>query len=245
MFKIPRTVSIPYARAYRTSRQSKRVNFAIFNQDVEIHLTGLVEKEFPMAFRVTDYGFVVQGAKSNQMVQISKADGQYFKEDIRKYNGKYYRPIRFSYGSAISTEFIPPQIAIGGMIERETYAELNKFDGPRSHGVVATSSTVFGTDNLNDMIKLVNRLCGKLVVFDGKLWEQCEAPGYKYSTFGCSGEGGDVGFFIEYGNHSNFHFAARHKSAAVRQAVECAMRRSQEKAAEEIRKTKLNIEVFK
>lgn len=73
---------------------------------MNVDIKELTETEFPVAFIIHDYQSVYENAKSYDDFD---GNGEYkmFSEEMRTYNGKLFKPVRISHGTAISTNFEP------------------------------------------------------------------------------------------------------------------------------------------
>ena len=159
------------------------------------------DEEFPVAIIVKDYGSIYFGAKTYDEIvkKVQSSDRtQYnytlYNEEIRCFNGVFYKPRRISYGAAISDVFAPIDDAIQGV--RNMSDHFTRYMG-EPDVPFGEKSVVLG-DDLDAVRDALQEKADQYIFYDGKIWEECGEPMYLINTFGLGHNHGGTGFFIEY-----------------------------------------------
>ncbi len=164
------------------------------------------EDEFPVAMVVRDYGSIYYGARS--YAEIAKrsqssdhTDYKYalYDEEIRCNNGKFYKPRRYSYGSAISDHFAPIDDAIQGVRNMSDY--FTRYMGEPD--VAFSEKSIVLGDDLDAVRDALQEKADEYIFYDGKIWKECGEPMYLINTFGLGHNHGGTGFFVEYFYNEN------------------------------------------
>lgn len=176
---------------------------------VDVEIKEATKQEFPVAFIVHDYQSVYENARS---YDDFNGNGEYkmFSEEIRTYNGKLYKPVRVTHGSAISLHFE----SLDYIKKRLTdYAPYWK------GGEDFTEQSIVKESNIEECQEDILRRTEDYIIFDGKVWEICGEPMYLICTFGLGHNHGGTGFFIEYLYNSNIsrnnYFNALEREKAI------------------------------
>ena len=98
------TIKLWYEEKYLPNKRCRKLRERAVSKDVDIEVCEVTKEEFPVAFVIHDYESVYEGAKSYSDFE-GNGDYRMFSEEIRTYNGKLYKPLRVTYGTAISTNF--------------------------------------------------------------------------------------------------------------------------------------------
>lgn len=181
---------------YLPTKRHRVLRTRYVKNSVDVDVKELTESEFPIAFIVHDYKSVYENAKS---YDDFKGNGEYkmFSEKIRTYDGKLFKPIRITHGSAISTNFESLdciKYKIQGYLPY--LKDNNDF----------TEKSIIKEDNIAECKKIIFIKAENYIIFDGKVWETCGEPMYEINTFGLGDNHGGTGFFIEYNYNPNISY---------------------------------------
>ena len=141
----------------------------------EIDIKEVTAEEFPIAFIVHKQENVYEGAKKYDDFM---RDGEYklFSEEIRTYNGEFYKPVRIRCGSAISTEFEPLDYIPRRMKNFETIIhEEDKF----------SEQSVIVNDDAESVKEYIINRSKSFVIFNNVVWEICGEPMYEVVISNC------------------------------------------------------------
>lgn len=143
-----------------------------------------------------------------------------FSEEIRTYNGKLFKPVRISHGTAISTNFesfdyIKQRI--------QDYAPYWK------GGEDFTEKSIVKESDVEKCKETISSRAENYVIFDSKVWETCGEPMYNVTTFGLGHNHGGTGFFIQYNYNPNIsnknYFNALEREKAIAYGKQVALNR--------------------
>ena len=89
---------------YLPTKRCRNLRQRYVKNNIDVDIKELIETDFPVAFIIHDYQSVYENAKSYDDFD---GNGKYkmFSEEMRTYNGKLFKPVRISHGTAISTNF--------------------------------------------------------------------------------------------------------------------------------------------
>ena len=180
---------------YLPTKRCRNLKQRYVKNNMNVDIKELTETEFPVAFIIHDYRSVYENAKSYDDFD---GNGEYkmFSEEMRTYNGKLFKPVRISHGTAISTNFEP----LDYIKQRiQDYAPYWK------GGEDFTEKSIVKESDVEKCKDTISSRAENYVIFDGKVWETCEEPMYNVITFGLGHNHGGTGFFIQYDYLSLIH----------------------------------------
>jgi hypothetical protein len=200
---------------YLPTKRCRNLKQRYVKNNMNVDIKELTETEFPVAFIIHDYRSVYENAKSYDDFD---GNGEYkmFSEEMRTYNGKLFKPVRISHGTAISTNFEP----LDYIKQRiQDYAPYWK------GGEDFTEKSIVKESDVEKCKDTISSRAENYVIFDGKVWETCEEPMYNVITFGLGHNHGGTGFFIQYdynpdiSNKNYFNALEREKAIAYGKQV--------------------------
>lgn len=203
------TIKIWYEEKYLPNKRCRKLRTRVNNKDVDVDVREVTENEFPVAFVIHDMQSVYEGATSYSDFD-GNGDYKMYAEDIRTFAGKLYKPIRISYGSAISTLFEPLEQMKYKLQEQKPYW---------MGGEDFSDQSIIKSDNFTEKLKIVKEKASYYLIYDGKIWEECNEPMYNIDTFGLGHNHGGTGFFISWYYNSNIsknnYFNALQRDEAI------------------------------
>ena len=194
---------------YLPTKRHRVLRTRYVKNSVDIEIKELTEQEFPVAFIVHDYQSVYENAKSYSDFDGS---GEYkmFSEEIRTYDGKLYKPVRITHGSAISLHFESLDYIKDSLTDSAPYWK---------GGEEFTESSIVKESNIEECKEKIFRNAEDYIIFDGRVWEACGEPIYLINTFGLGCNHGCTGFFVEYLTNPNIstnnYFNALEREEAI------------------------------
>lgn len=180
------TIKLWYEEKYLPNKRCRKLRERAVSKDVDIEACEVTKEEFPVAFVIHDYESVYEGAKSYSDFE-GNGDYRMFSEEIRTYNGKLYKPLRVTYGTAISTNFESLDTLKYKLQEQ---APVWKGGEDYSEGSIIKES------NFNEKMNSANKRAEVYIVCDGVIWETCGEPMYVINTFGLGHNHGGTGFLL-------------------------------------------------
>ena len=194
-----------------------------------INIIEVNKNNFPVAFIIHDMQSVCENAKCYDDFN-GKGKFRMFNEEIRTYNGRLYKPMRITYGAAISTCFEPISYLNAALKPYQPYSGKEKF--PMTETAIITRSD--RKEKINEIIEKAKNY----IICENVIWKICEEPMYIINTFGLGNNHGGTGFFIEYNCNINAKncFNALQKEKAIEYGKEVAIQRGDTDSVEAIGK---------
>lgn len=203
------TVKIWYEEKYLPNKRCRKLRTRVSNKDVDVDVREVTENEFPIAFVVHDMQSVYEGATSYSDFD-GNGDYKMHTEDIRTYAGKLYKPIRISCGTAISTLFEPLAEMKYKLMEPEPYW---------MGGEDFSDQSIVKSDNFTEKLKIAKEKASSYLIYEKKIWAECNEPMYNIETFGLGHNHGGTGFFITWHYNPNIskdnYFNALQRDEAI------------------------------
>lgn len=222
-------VPVKYVQSFFPTKRCKKLRVRSLSKYCEVNVKELSEIQFPAVFKVKTYQSVYPKVRdSEELWELlhngDSRSGQYFTETIRRFKNKYFKPVRISFGSAISRSFVDPQTHVENEIKwwqsRGHIEECPLFD---------QKTSVVVNDNLKSTLRDVRKIASRFVICNGVLWEETPEPLYTYTTFGLGNNHGGTAFFVEYGRRCNaaktIYWKAMDRDKAIAAAVKAATNR--------------------
>lgn len=204
---------------YLPTKRCRNLKQRYVENNMNVDIKELAETDFPVAFIIHDYQSVYENAKSYDDFD---GNGEYkmFSEEMRTYNGKLFKPVRISHGTAISTNFEP----LDYIKQRiQDYAPYWK------GGEDFTEKSIVKESDVEKCKDTISSRAENYVIFDGKVWETCGEPMYNVTTFGLGHNHGGTGFFIQYDYNPNIsnknYFNALEREKAIAYGKQVALNR--------------------
>jgi hypothetical protein len=180
------------------------------------------DKEFPIAFKVKTFESVLPKCSSfNQAWEICGdcAKSRYFTETVRKLGKKFFRPVRYAFGSAFSISMAKATDAIIRKLSNWQYFGYNE-----SYEFNPDTAIVVN-DNFKTHFKELKKFTSQFVVFKNTLWEETPEPMYTFYTFGLGGGHGSMCISVDYFRSQNRYWHADQKDKAIKAALDVAKSR--------------------
>lgn len=220
------TIKLWYEEKYLPNKRCRKLRERAVSKDVDIEVCEVTKEEFPVAFVIHDYESVYEGAKSYSDFE-GNGDYRMFSEEIRTYNGKLYKPLRVTYGTAISTNFETLDTLKYKLQEQAPY-----WKGGEDY----SEESIIKESNFNEKMNSANKRAEVYIVCDGVIWETCGEPMYVINTFGLGHNHGGTGFFIEYFYNDNIsaqnYFNALQREEAIAYGKKVALGRGDDKSVD-------------
>lgn len=220
------TIKLWYEEKYLPNKRCRKLRERAVSKDVDIEVCEVTKEEFPVAFVIHDYESVYEGAKSYSDFE-GNGDYRMFSEEIRTYNGKLYKPLRVTYGTAISTNFETLDTLKYKLQEQAPY-----WKGGEDY----SEESIIKESNFNEKMNSANKRAEVYIVCDGVIWETCGEPMYVINTFGLGHNHGGTGFFIEYFYNDNIsaqnYFNALQREEAITYGKNVALGRGDDKSVD-------------
>lgn len=162
-----------YAVKFLQNKRCKKTHTIFKENQVELEIQDLVEKDFPVAFVVHDYASIYPNAKT---YGDFNGNGNYelYREEIRCYDGKLYKPVRVSLGTAISTLY---EENVNNVVAFDTISHC-RFKEYKEEQFYSEEAIIQST-NESEILSSMQNTCKKYKYCDGKFWRRCNEPFYK------------------------------------------------------------------
>lgn len=203
------------------TKRHRKIKTRYFKNSVDVNVKELSEQEFPIAFIIHDYQCVYDNAKG-----YDDFDGngtfRMFDEEIRTFDGKLYKPVRITYGAAISTLFE----SLDYIKQRvEWFNQEPYYNNDNDY----TEKSIVKIDYADEIIKIIIGDANNYVIYNNVVWEVCGEPMYRITTFGLGRNHGGTGFFISYNYNDNIsknnYFNALEREKAIKYGKKVALNR--------------------
>lgn len=231
---------------YLPTKRHRKERVRIVENTETVTIREISESEFPIAFIVHDYQSVCENAKKyKDFRDDSKCIFKVFSEKVRTFNGRLFKPIRCSYGAAISTLFEEPV----SYLEREfeEYEPISYWHTNYSNNTEFSEKSILLEDNICEKKQELLEKTKHYAICNGVVWKECEEPMYLINTFGLGHNHGGTGFFIQYSYNSNIsnknYFNALQREQAIAYGKQIALNRGDTDSVEGLGDGK-DIEVF-
>lgn len=201
---------------YLPTKRHRKLRERYVKNSIDIDIKEVTENEFPVAFIVHDYQSVYENARSYDDFN-GENEYKMFSEEIRTNNGKLYKPVRVTYGSAISLCFEPLEYIKKQIEYYEPYYKGGE-DFTERESIIKEDDIIKCQEN-------IFRKAEDYIIYDGKVWKTCGEPMYNIVTFGLGHNHGGTGFFIQYcynkniSNKNYFNALEREKAIAYGKKV--------------------------
>ena len=228
----------PYIDVFRRSKRHRRNLHHIYTRSFEFDCRQLDEKEFKKVYVVRDYASVYKNAtKYEDFRDSSKGKFRLVDTPIRKYKGKFYRPVKYSHGSAVSTLYMTYKDLVETEIEwriRNQVSDINSETQRlfKSEYDIETIGSVHITDTMLKAREAAQKVVDQFVYFDNIWWVETDPPVYNYNTFGLGHNHGGTGFFIGYVDIKSldkyarkFYFTPEQREKAIQTVIMVATER--------------------
>lgn len=196
--KFKRTME--YKVRFLENKRCRKERETFVNKEVELEIQELVEEEFPIAFIVHDHATIHKGAESYMDFKEANCLGyRLYEEEIRVYEGILYKPVRVSYGVALSTVFEKDPNEVIFFPDTGFYLH---------HDIRYTPESILLASFEKEKYAQLQEVCEQYKTFDGKIWERTGEP-YYWIAGGC--------MLIQYGTFNGYRLPENHFSALERE----------------------------
>lgn len=213
--------NVKYTQTFFPSKRCKKLRTRTVTKECPVKIKEVSDKEFPVAFKVRTYEHVLPKVSSfEQAVEIyrhgSGAKSRYFTETVRKFGKKFFRPIRYAYGSVFSVSIAKAADALTRMLSNWQYFGAND-----SHEFNPETAIVVN-DNFKTYFKELKKFASKFVVYHNTLWEETQEPMYTYYTFGLGGGHGSMCIGVDYFRNQSMYWHADQRDQVIKKALKVA-----------------------
>jgi len=225
------SADIPCKIEYLPNSRCKKPRTIIGSHKVWGLVNNLSDDQFPLAFNVTTFEMVCKQARTQEDISLKQLPikSGYFTVPVRTYDGKCYSPYQFIFGAARTTRGVSTMAGLKWEIKRH-FNPCNAKMTPPETGEFGNNNIIVSHDQ-EDTFNEFKKFCEQFVSFHGKLWVECGEPFYHFIPFGCCGEHGSVGFFVDYEKEwltwhaGSLVYNAKHRKKCIQEARSCAIRR--------------------
>lgn len=177
-------------------------------EDVEIpvKIKCLDEKDFPVAFRVTDHAYIIDGMDKKTYDELERAEASkleksiFSSEELRYFDGKIYKPVHVNLHGTLNSsliesdpKFIENTIAFSNK-NTSWWADSNKKDFDKEKSIINEKQREYA---FNDKKEKILKEADSYAMFNGQIWKECGEPYYHIQSFGF-GRNYETNCFIEY-----------------------------------------------
>lgn len=216
------SINFYYNEKFLPTARCRKEKKRTIKGSVNVNINELEEKDFPVAFRVTENKSVYENAKNYDDFDDDKDLGYISHTEEIRTDGKHlYTPMRITHGAAISTLFLPLSEFKDTL---EWVAKRAIFNSYIDNSDEYTEKSVKVSDNSEEIITFITNKTKDYVIWNGVVWERRGEPYYYVTTFGCGKNHGGTGFFIGYGE-SDYGFSALEREKAVAYGKKVALDR--------------------
>lgn len=251
-------IELPYSIFFKLSNRHKKVNHKnTFTSPLALDFK--IPDQFPLVYKVTDSVSIYKNASKFEHFKNNKRFVGFkpLTEEIRKFNNKYYKPLRYCNGAAVSTLFLKPKDFWEYYKNDANYiAEaVSKKSVDDNHSTVLDSyiswKHITLSDNRKEVIKAVKNWFKQFLFFNGKIWVETDPPCYTYNTFGLGCNHGGTAIFIEYtninkihGSQKKFYAKPEDREKFIQKVLKVAQDRGDTKYIDSIKNLEDNIEII-
>jgi len=218
--------TVQYTQSFFPSKRCKKLRTRTVTKECKVNFREVSENEFPVALKVKTFEYVLPKCSSfEQAVDIYHngvdAKSRYFTETVRKLGKKFFRPVRYSFGSTISVSIAKAADAIQRKLGNWQY-----FGNNESYEFNPETAIVVN-DNLKTHVKELKKFARQFVVFKNTLWEETPEPMYTFYTFGFGGGHGSMCVSVDYFHSQNRYWHADQRDQVIKTALEVAKIRNE------------------
>ncbi len=186
---------------YLPTNRHRKNRIRYVKQDINVQIMEPLKTEFPVAFIVKQMQRIKDNAITYKDFEHNLDEKNYeykmHDEEIRIYNGNFYKAVRVTYGAVMSNCFEPLSY-----IEKQL-RQIKPYD---LEGDEFRENSIILYDDREKKEFALLEDAKKYVVFDGKVWERCGEPRYYIHTFGLGNNHGGTWFFVSYFYNPNIHY---------------------------------------
>lgn len=251
-------IDFRYVVLAKMTKRHKNLVHTIVKKTTTATVKKVSRKDAPIAFIVKDYKSFVKGATSFDDFKDESNPSVYkiVSNSIRKYNGKFYKPLRYSSGAAVSDKFIDVDFFVKHEVDWRFHCCNDNLINQivlDAHSTAAKGvPQVFISNNYSEAVKAVQTVLDDFIFCDGKFWEVTAPPVYTYNTFGLGNNHGGTGFFIDYINiarltkeQKKLYFPPEQREKAIQTVIKVAAGRGDTDDVKRFKHIKKNIIICK
>jgi hypothetical protein len=163
---------------YKDTPRCKKVHTGVVENELEVEVKELSYDEFPAAMIVYTKQSMVQGAKTVKDFEYAHPEEKTLCEEIRVYDGQFYRAAYVKHGSLYSSLQEEPVPYIS--------RELTRWMAGSYYPCIAKDELSEKLIVNSDYEKRKDELlgyAGKYIISDGAAWEKCGEPIYQLYRF--------------------------------------------------------------
>lgn len=192
--------TMKYKVRFLKNKRCRKERETFVSKEVELEVPEISEEEFPVAFIVHDHATIHDGAESYMDFKETNCMGyRLYEEEIRVFEGTLYKPVRVSFGAAVSTVFEKnPNRAIHF---HDTGYYLHQDERYTAESIILSSCE-------EEKYVSLQKDCEPYKIFDGKIWARTGEP-YYWIAGGC--------MLIQYGTFNGYRLPENHFSALERE----------------------------
>lgn len=211
VFTVDANLKVPFL----PTEKSRKYRDTAIVVPLEGTIKAVKEKDFPVAFKVTDFEFLFKGTKESE---VHRYYNDYFTEELRTYKGKIYKPVHEWNGSNKSVFYkkVPDRNdlrLIENQISDDVYSN-SQFDKEKS-----VIPPVLKDTKISEAQLKLQKECEQYIISNGILWEECGEPYYYINHFGIKSEPGEfIGYDLTYGkeaDESKIHYSSNHIAEGI------------------------------
>ena len=224
---------IPYQfkEDFLPTKRHRKSRSRIIHGEMEVQVKEPALGDFPVAFVVTDYGYLYE--RDGQKPEYKLHD-----TEIRYYGGELWRAVRKSdivcHGVGWMT--------VADVKDVIRFLGCNAFRYWNDQSDQFGNESVIQGDDREEVETCIRIAADSYIIFDSKVWRKCGEPMYNITTFGLGHNHGCTGFFIEYSYNPNIsaknYFNALEREKAIEYGKKVAERRGDTDSIDRIGKGK-------
>lgn len=213
-----------FTQEYLPTKKHKTTRIRTLEGTAEIKIRKPETKEFPLVATVHDAAMVYDGAKTYLDIQNAEGDYQYYDEDIRCLDGKFYKARRVTFGAGISSEFETIDRAAEEFRIEAERSRYESYDSRRyeERGYTEkdgfSEESVIVRDNSKSVLGLLKSKAENMIIFENKIWEECGEPVYEVRRNGGYGSYLSITYTDFYNVYDEYKFRADRYEEAMEAA---------------------------
>ncbi len=153
------------------NKKCKNTKVRFVENSIEVEIKEVEEKDFPIAFIVHDYKDVCEGAKTYEDFG-GAYETKMIDEEIRTYNGEFYKPLRVTLGSLISTRFE----SVSAIEKNIDFYKRWRFAADDARWF--TDKSVIVGNDMEECKQEILEITKDYVIFNNNPWIRCKEPVY-------------------------------------------------------------------
>ena len=161
---------------YLPTKRHKKTRTRNIKRSMDVEIMEPSEEEFPVAFVVHEKKYVNENAKTYKDFDGS-SDRRILSEEIRTYKGKLFRPVRVSYGAAVSLQFESLDYI------RNAFSRLSGYDYRLKADDFSDDSIIIEIKD-EEQQEEFRKIAEDYIVFNDIVWERCGEPVYHIFVYG-------------------------------------------------------------